>query len=248
MLADGRIATCTEDKTVYRYPDGNTTTDYKGDLFWALRGGGGGTFGVVSYFVFKLHQAPEGMVRVIVGAPFYIHTTKEMVARDVLDGFNEWLQTLPSYWGGYFIFNNFPVHIDASAETGNIDWDYTGSFLMAFNKFRPWDENTNSELQKLYDLKAAYPFYIKPFTLENKTSFWEYEKDAHDEPLGRVFTSGSLIPAERHDGNLTQFYLDEFYYNNDGVGMACTVTLLGGECLIIIINTYKLYIPFPSII
>ena len=232
MLADGRISTCTEDKTVHRYPDGRSKTDYNGDLFWALRGGGGGTFGVVSYFVFKLHQAPEGMVKVTVGIPFYIQTTQEMIAGDVLDGFNQWVQTLPSHWGGYFIFNNFPVHINASRETDNKDWDLTGVFTMVFNKFGPWDENTKSELQKLYDLKAAYPNYTYPFLLENKTSFWEYEKDIYDEPLGRLFTSGSLIPAERWDGNLSQFFLDELYYNNDGVGIGCTVVLLGGRCRI----------------
>jgi FAD/FMN-containing dehydrogenase len=42
VVADGRILTC----------DANTNAD----LFWALRGGGGGNFGVVTSFTFQTHQ------------------------------------------------------------------------------------------------------------------------------------------------------------------------------------------------
>ena len=232
MLADGRIATCTEDKTIFLLQNGTEKTENKGDLFWALRGGGGGTFGVVSYYVFKLHQAPEAMVKVTVGCAFYINTTNETLAKVVLDGFNGWIKNLPSYWGGYFIFNNIPLHIPASQETGYIAYDLTGTFSMVFNKFGPWDDNTESELQPLYDLKESYGAYITPFTLENKTSFWDYEKDMHDEPLGRVYMSGSLIPEENYNENLTKFFLDEFLHNNDDVMLYCTVVLLGGKLML----------------
>ena len=45
VLADGRVVDCDDDQHA--------------DLFWALRGGGGGRFGVVTSFVFRLLPAPE---------------------------------------------------------------------------------------------------------------------------------------------------------------------------------------------
>lgn len=229
VLADGRISTCTENRTVHILPDGTEEIENNGDLFWALRGGGGGTFGVVVYYVFKLHQPPAAMVMVSVGIAFYINTTNELLARDVLNGFNTWVKSVPAHWGGYFLFNNIPVHIDASAETGFISWDLTGTISMVFNKFGPWDENTKTELQILYDLKAAYPDYVIPFSVENKTSFWDYEKNIKDEALGRVYTMGSLIPRENYNETLTEFFIDELLHKNEGVAIACTTTLLGGK-------------------
>src|SRR5436190_3249560 len=44
VTADGRVLTC--------------DADHHPDLFWALRGGGGGNFGVVTLFSFRTHTAP----------------------------------------------------------------------------------------------------------------------------------------------------------------------------------------------
>jgi FAD binding domain/Berberine and berberine like len=44
VVADGRVLTC--------------DSSHNADLFWALRGGGGGNFGVVTSFTFQVHQVP----------------------------------------------------------------------------------------------------------------------------------------------------------------------------------------------
>ena len=54
------MATCTEHKTIIE-TDGEPEI-HNGDLFWALRGGGGGTFGIVVNYVLKLLSGPTSIV------------------------------------------------------------------------------------------------------------------------------------------------------------------------------------------
>ena len=46
--------------------DGSTTKVTDPDLWWAVLGGGGGVYGVVTQFVLKLHPAPDGFVNYMV--------------------------------------------------------------------------------------------------------------------------------------------------------------------------------------
>ena len=214
---------------MHLYPDGRQETKENGDLFWAMRGGGGGTFGVVVYYVYKLHE-DRAMVKVIGSCAFYVNTTDVLMARDALNAYNNWVTTAPSTWGGYFIFNNYPVHIPASAETGFVPIDLLGTFTFAFNKFGPWDENTKQELKDFYDLQAKYPPNYVLLSVENKTSFWDYERDVYDAPMGRAYTVGSLIPTENYNETLTDYFLDEFLYKSEGIASkACTIARLGGK-------------------
>ena len=43
-------------------PDGSTIEVTDPDLWWAVLGGGGGVYGVVTQFVLKLHPPPDGFV------------------------------------------------------------------------------------------------------------------------------------------------------------------------------------------
>jgi FAD/FMN-containing dehydrogenase len=73
VLADGQVIECADHQ--------------EGDLFWALRGAGGGNFGVVTSFVFRTVAAPEMTVFHLVW-PF-IH------ARELIRAWQDWAPTGP---------------------------------------------------------------------------------------------------------------------------------------------------------
>ncbi|QBD76673.1 FAD-binding oxidoreductase [Ktedonosporobacter rubrisoli] len=74
VLADGRLLTC----DAKHYPD----------LFWALRGGGGGNFGVVTSFTFQVHQVPSTLSLFTLGWPWKLAPT-------VVDAWQSWAPQAP---------------------------------------------------------------------------------------------------------------------------------------------------------
>ncbi|MBT8402040.1 MAG: FAD-binding oxidoreductase [Rhodothermia bacterium] len=69
------------------------------DLFWALRGGGG-NFGVVTHFEFRLHP-----VSTIYGGPMFFEVEH---ARDVLEAFRDYIATAPRQLGAFFAWQIAP--------------------------------------------------------------------------------------------------------------------------------------------
>ncbi|KAL5009961.1 hypothetical protein ScPMuIL_012266 [Solemya velum] len=70
---DGNLVKSTADGTDITYEGGTTISSSNADLFWALRGGGGGTFGVVTKFTFKLHHPPSQVVKFYCGYPLTMY-------------------------------------------------------------------------------------------------------------------------------------------------------------------------------
>jgi FAD/FMN-containing dehydrogenase len=79
VLADGTIVTASEDE--------------QPDLFWALRGGGG-NFGVVTEFTFRLHPVPENIYG---GLIFF----EREAAADLFRYFDRFISAAPREYGGY---------------------------------------------------------------------------------------------------------------------------------------------------
>jgi FAD/FMN-containing dehydrogenase len=79
VLADGSIVTASEDE--------------QPDLFWALRGGGG-NFGVVTEFTFRLHPVPENIYG---GLIFF----EREAAGDLFRSFDRFIDDAPREYGGY---------------------------------------------------------------------------------------------------------------------------------------------------
>ena len=79
VLADGSIVTASEDE--------------QPDLFWALRGGGG-NFGVVTEFTFRLHPVPENIYGGLI-------LFEQEAAGDLFRSFDQFIDGAPREYGGY---------------------------------------------------------------------------------------------------------------------------------------------------
>ena len=199
------MATCTQNKTVIEH-NGISETRNNGDLFWALRGGGGGTFGVVVHYVLKLHPAQRSIVRAMITVPLYQNDSDIPLTKLFLEKGAEWLNTAPFHWGGSFF-----IHSTMAIAT--------------LTKNSPFDENTESELQPFYDLKSLYPTQsMINITVSNHPSISSTIFPEMAQMRGYV--AGALITAEKNNESLWSFVVDEMIDNDNGY---CIFSRLGGE-------------------
>jgi hypothetical protein len=107
--------------------------DENPDLFWAIRGGGG-NFGVVTSFTFKLHP-----VDMIYGGPMLYELSE---AADVMKWYRDLIPTAPDDLSGFFAFLTvppappFPEHLHMKKMCGVV-WAYTGPQTKAEETFKP---------------------------------------------------------------------------------------------------------------
>ncbi len=119
VLADGQFVTASENE----HPD----------LFWALRGGGG-NFGVVTSFVFRLHP-----IDTVYAGPMFWPLER---ATDVMRWYREFITHAPDELNGFFAFLTvppaapFPEHLQGQKVCG-IVWCYTGPLDHAEATFAP---------------------------------------------------------------------------------------------------------------
>ncbi|MGW3037807.1 FAD-binding oxidoreductase [Streptomyces sp. NPDC001178] len=109
VLADGRQVRASADE--------NT------DLFWAIRGGGG-NFGVVTSFLFRLHE-----VGTVVGGPTFWPVE---ISADVLSAYRDFLPNAPRELNAFFLYGTVPpappfpedIHL---RKTAGVVWCYAGA-------------------------------------------------------------------------------------------------------------------------
>ena len=107
--------------------------DENPDLFWAIRGGGG-NFGVVTSFTFRLHP-----VDTIYGGPMLYELSE---AADVMKWYRELIHGAPDDLNGFFAFMTvppappFPEHLHLKKMCGVV-WAYSGSLTKADETFKP---------------------------------------------------------------------------------------------------------------
>src|SRR6267143_4197262 len=96
--------------------------DENADLFWALRGGGG-NFGIVTSFTFKLHP-----IDILYGGPMLYELSE---ATDVMKWYRELIPAAPDDLNGFFAFLTvppvapFPEHLHMKKMCGFV-WAYAG--------------------------------------------------------------------------------------------------------------------------
>ncbi len=119
VLADGSFVTASADE----HPD----------LFWAVRGGGG-NFGVVTSFLFRLHE-----VSTVYGGPIFWPLDQ---AKDLLKFWRDFILNAPEDINGWFAFVTVPpvplfpeqYHLQKMCA---IVWCYTGPLDQAEQRFAP---------------------------------------------------------------------------------------------------------------
>jgi hypothetical protein len=119
VLADGRFVTA--------------NANQHADLFWAIRGGGG-NFGVVTSFVFRLHD-----IDTVYGGPMLWPLER---STEVMRWYRAFISQAPDEINGFFAFLTvpsvapFPEHLHGHKMCG-IVWCYTGPLDQAEAVFAP---------------------------------------------------------------------------------------------------------------
>ncbi|MGH2501686.1 MAG: FAD-binding oxidoreductase [Ktedonobacterales bacterium] len=119
VLADGSVVTASADENA--------------DLFWAVRGGGG-NFGVVTSFVFRLHD-----VSTVYGGPMFWPLDQ---AKSLLPYWRDFILAAPQDINGWFGFVTIPP-VPLFPEQYHLQkmcvmvWCYTGDLAQAAERFAP---------------------------------------------------------------------------------------------------------------
>ena len=109
------------------------SADENPDLFWAIRGGGG-NFGVVTAFTFKLHP-----IDTVYGGPMFYELSE---TTDVMKWYRDLIPSASHDLNGFFAFLTvppgppFPEHLHLKKMCGII-WAYTGTLTKAEETFKP---------------------------------------------------------------------------------------------------------------
>lgn len=171
------------------------------DLFWALRGGGGGTFGVLLSATYKLYEAPASVNGLDVIVPL-------ADSKGFMEKYISLVPTLDSRWGGYLLTQYFP---------------FIGSMLLhiVFNGPASEAESTISELKGWYDKHKPKGSY---WGMNSYDSFFDWHGNTTDLTGSGVSMTSRLVPAS----NMTETLADDIYDFAQKDGATMYMVLMGG--------------------
>ncbi len=180
VLADGRFVTASAEENE--------------DLFWAVRGGGG-NFGIVASFLFKLHP-----IKTIIGGPT-LWTLEQ--ATNVMQWYREFIATAPDDLNGFFAFLTvppappFPENLHLKKMCGVV-WCYAGSEKDAERVFKPIREVGPPALYGIHAM--PYPMLQSAFDALYPPGlqwYWraDFVKELSDEAIAVHVKHGSDTPT-----------------------------------------------------
>jgi FAD/FMN-containing dehydrogenase len=181
VLADGSFVTASAD----RHPD----------LFWALRGGGG-NFGVVTSFLFRLHP-----IDTVVAGPMLWPMER---ATEIMQWYRDFITDAPDDLNGFFAFlvvppaPPFPEHLHNQKVCG-IVWCYTGPADQAEAVFAPIRERFGPPL---LDWVGPIPHpglqsMFDPLYPPGLQWYWkaDFVNELPDEAIARHIEFGEQLPS-----------------------------------------------------
>lgn len=180
VLADGSFVTASAEENA--------------DLFWAVRGGGG-NFGVVTAFLFRLHP-----VSTVIGGPTF--WPLEM-ATDAMRFYADFITSAPEDINGFFAFLTvppappFPEELQLKKMCGAI-WCYTGPEEKADEVFAPIREFGPPALYGIHPmplpgLQSAFDALYPP----GLQWYWraDFVNELSDEAIAQHVKHGSEVPT-----------------------------------------------------
>jgi hypothetical protein len=165
------------------------------DLFWAIRGGGG-NYGVVTSFVFRLHP-----VSTVIAGPMMWPIDD---AAEVLRWFRDFLPNAPEDLSGWFAFLNVPPGAPFPEDlwettVAAIMWCYTGPPDDAEVRFEPVRTGLGTPI---VDLVGPMPYpalqsMFDPLLPAGIQSYWraDFLRELSDEAIARHVEHGSRLPT-----------------------------------------------------
>jgi FAD/FMN-containing dehydrogenase len=179
VLADGKLVKASE--TVNK------------NLFWALRGGGG-NFGVVTSFLFKLNKLKN-----VYAGPMLWEMDK---ATEILKWYSNYIKTAPEDVNGFFAFlvvppgDPFPKELHLKKMCG-IVWCYTGPEDKAAEIFDPI-----RKLKPTFEFMGNMPHtmlqsFFDPLFPPGLQWYWkaDFVKDLSDDAIKLHVKNGNLLPS-----------------------------------------------------
>ena len=134
-----------------------TNSFQKPDLFWALRGGGGGTYGIVTSATYQTHPNFP-----VVAAVILSNFTSPAIAQNVT---TELIRLHPSLldagWGGYIGLSN--SNLSAIIAAPNISWADANATFLPFAQYVE-DATGGSVVAATVPFPSFYEFYIAFFS------------------------------------------------------------------------------------